>query len=305
VKIFNGTRWMRMLALAAAPALVAASARAQTYDAVTMDPMPRDTAAPASIEELAFTSGGERVNGLMYVAQGRGPHPTVILLHGYPGNERNLDLAQATRRAGVNVLFFDYRGSWGSGGTFSFTGAQADVAAAIRFVRSPENARKYRSDPRRVALLGHSMGGWLAMLGAAADTSIACTGALELGDMAQIGVQMNASAAADSEFTQYTRWLTEPGAPLHASAADLVSSLKTNGPRWTVVAHARELAGRTVLLLDNHHNENHAATAAALRQAGARLTADVWRTDHSFSDRRIELARAVVRWLRTGCGYGG
>lgn len=280
-----------------------AAAQAGASDPVTMDPAPRDTAAPAAIEELAFTSGGQRMNGLMYVAQGRGPHPTVILLHGYPGNERNLDLAQVLRRAGMDVLFFDYRGSWGSGGTFSFDGAQADVAAAIRFARAPESVRKYRIDPRRIALVGHSMGGWLAMLGAAADTSIACAGALELGDMAQIGVDMNASLASEAEFTQYTRWLTEPGAPLHASAADLVASLKQNGSRWTVAAHAPELGGRTLLLLDNDHNGNHARTAAALRQAGARLTADVWRTDHSFSDRRIELGRAVVGWLRSSCGY--
>jgi uncharacterized protein len=297
-------RSVRCLASLAAVALAAGGAAAQTYDPVTMDPASRDTAAPASIEELSFTSGDQRMNGLMYVARGRGPHPTVILLHGYPGNERNLDLAQAIRRAGVNVLFFDYRGSWGSGGTFSFAGAREDVAAAIRYVRAPESVRKYRGDPRRVALIGHSMGAWLAMLGAAADTSIACAGALELGDMARIGVAMNADTAADREFTGYTAWLTEPGAPLHARAADLVGELKANGSRWTVAANAPALAGRTLLLLDNHHNENHAATAAALRRAGARLTADVWRTDHSFSDRRIALAHAVVRWLRTGCGYG-
>ncbi|HEX8904287.1 MAG TPA: hypothetical protein VF771_05555, partial [Longimicrobiaceae bacterium] len=87
-----------------------AAAQAGAFDPVTMDPPARDTAAPPSLEELSFTSQGQRLNGLMYVARGRGPHPTVILLHGYPGNERNLDLAQALRRAGMNVLFFDYRG---------------------------------------------------------------------------------------------------------------------------------------------------------------------------------------------------
>jgi pimeloyl-ACP methyl ester carboxylesterase len=240
------------------------------------------------------------------VAGGRGPHPTVILLHGYPGNERNLDLAQALRRAGVNVLFFDYRGSWGSGGTFSFAGAREDAAAAVAFVRSPVNARKYRGDPRRAALIGHSMGGWLAMLGAAADTSIACAGALELGDMAQIGVGMNASPAVEAEFTGYTRWLTEPGAPLHADAGALVGELKAAAGRWTVASHAGELAGRTLLLLDNTHNQTHASTVAALRQAGARrLTEAVWPTDHSFSDRRIALAGEVVRWVRGECGWAG
>jgi uncharacterized protein len=45
--------------------------------------------------ELGILSHGARINGLMYLAAGSGPHPIVIFLHGYPGNERNLDLAQA------------------------------------------------------------------------------------------------------------------------------------------------------------------------------------------------------------------
>src|SRR5215203_345721 len=61
------------------------------FDPITMDPPVRDTVNPASMVELAFQSAGQRLNGLMYVASGPGPHPTVILLHGNPGNERNLD----------------------------------------------------------------------------------------------------------------------------------------------------------------------------------------------------------------------
>lgn len=47
----------------------------------------------------------------MYMAAGAGPHPTVLLLHGLPGNEQNVDLAQSIRRAGWNVLTLHYRGS--------------------------------------------------------------------------------------------------------------------------------------------------------------------------------------------------
>ena len=49
--------------------------------------------------------------GMMLGANGQGPHPTIVLLHGFPGNEKNLDLAQSLRRAGYNVLFFHYRGA--------------------------------------------------------------------------------------------------------------------------------------------------------------------------------------------------
>ena len=67
------------------------------------------------------------MNALLFVAGGKGPHPTVILMHGLPGNERNLDLAQAIRRAGWDVLTFTYRGAWGSPGDFSIANAMEDT----------------------------------------------------------------------------------------------------------------------------------------------------------------------------------
>ena len=135
------------------------SSSAKVYDPVTEDRPARDSSNPAKMAEIAFESGGERINGLLYVAAGAGPHPVVLLPHGNPGYERNLDLAQAIRRAGYTVLFFDYRGNWGSGGMFSRTHALEDVHAALRWVRSGAVARKFRINSSRVALVGHSMGG--------------------------------------------------------------------------------------------------------------------------------------------------
>lgn len=60
-----------------------------------------------------------RILSVLYTAGGEGTHPTVILLHGIPGCERNLDLAQAVRCAGGTLFrevtyptdhfFADYR----------------------------------------------------------------------------------------------------------------------------------------------------------------------------------------------------
>jgi pimeloyl-ACP methyl ester carboxylesterase len=283
---------------------IGAQSRAPAYDPVTMDPPTRDTANPPSREELAFTSHGSRLNGLMYTAQGAGPHPTVILLHGYPGVERNLDLAQAMRRAGINVLYFNYRGSWGSEGRFSFANAQEDVLSAIGYVRAPDVARRLRIDPTRIALVGHSMGGWLAFLGAAADPTIACVGGIEAADMTYIRGEPIPSRRTDSAFIVYANTLTAPGGPLHASSDSLLASLHANAEAWTLPRHAAELSGRTILLLDNNRNAGHAKFVASLKQAGAKhLTDEVWNTDHTFSDRRIALAHRVLEWLRTDCGY--
>ena len=117
-------------------------------------------------------SHGEKLLGVFYLAAGADRHPTLILMHGFPGFEQNLDLAQAIRRAGWNVLAVHYRGSWGVKGNFSYAHAIEDADAEVAFVRDPANAAKYHIDPNKVVLLGHSMGGFMVASAAAHDPKI-------------------------------------------------------------------------------------------------------------------------------------
>ena len=273
-------------------------------DPVTMDPPVRDSAFPARMAELALESGGARLNAILYVAAGRGPHPIVLLLHGNPGNERNLDLAQAIRRAGYSVLFFNYRGSWGSGGTFSRTHALEDVHAALRWARSGATAARFRVDTARTALVGHSMGGWLALMTAAADPNVKCVAGLDSRNTGTYARMLHSNRSADSAAIVATDSLTAPGGPYRAEGggAALVSEMKANADRWDLTAHAIALSGRPVLLVSSVLRADHDGLVTALTRAGARrLTALTWDTDHSFSDRRIALARTVVDWLRSSC----
>ena len=73
--------------------------------------------------ELFIDSHGHRIFGLylgpaLYRAEER--RPVVILCHGMPGQDKNLDLAHALRRAGYFAVTFSYRGVWGSHGEYSF-----------------------------------------------------------------------------------------------------------------------------------------------------------------------------------------
>ncbi len=135
------------------------------------DPAP-DAAHPPHSAQVLVPSHGLGMNGLFYLAGGAGPHPTVVLLHGLPGNEQNLDLAQAIRRAGWNVLTLHYRGAWGSPGRFSIQHALEDADAAVAFVRRPEIAGKFAIDPLRIAIAGHSLGGFAAAHHARADRQL-------------------------------------------------------------------------------------------------------------------------------------
>src|ERR1700721_3373775 len=110
--------------------------------------------SPASMKSFQIPSHGAFLDSFVCGAAGPGPHPAVVLLHGFPGNERNLDLAQDIRSAGWDVLYFDYRGSWGSPGDFSFTHAIEDTAAATAYLRQPAVATLLRLDSSRIVLIG-------------------------------------------------------------------------------------------------------------------------------------------------------
>ena len=151
-----------MVASAFAALVVAGPGLAQTLPAaVARDPAP-DKAHPAAMLAEPIPSHGDNLNAVFYAASGAGPHPTVLLLHGLPGNEQNLDLAQAMRRDGWNVLTLHYRGSWGSPGDFSFIHCIEDAASALAWLRDPASPVADRVDPQRIVVIGHSLGGFVA-----------------------------------------------------------------------------------------------------------------------------------------------
>lgn len=109
--------------------------------ALWLDP-PDDLIHPTRTLPQAIPSSGVNLNAVLYQAGGPGPHPTALLLHGLPGNEQNLDCAQALRRSRCNVLTIHYRGSWGNPGNFA--NCLSDAAAALEWLQDT-NCRGFRS----------------------------------------------------------------------------------------------------------------------------------------------------------------
>ena len=261
--------------------------------AIATDP-PRDTAYPARMEVLHIPSGGVAINGVAYLASGAGRHPTIVILHGLPGNEKNLDLAQAVRRAGWNAITVNYRGSWGSPGSFRFAHVLEDPAAVLAFLRDTANARRLGVDTSRLVLAGHSMGGWATAHVAARDHGLRGAILISAADIGRLGAMQRDTLAA---------FMADNMESLAGTSADIMAGeLVEHGAEWTFDKAAPGLARvRLLVLTSNDGLARHTdPLVAAIRAHGnTRLTTRHVATDHSWSDRRIALETAVLAWLAT------
>ena len=282
------------IAMILALAMISTPVSAIPYARAAIADPPRDAKFPAHNQQLLIPSHGVGMNALLFEASGKGPHRTVILTHGLPGNERNLDLAQAIRRAGWDVLTFTYRGAWGSPGDFSIGNAMEDTRAALDFARSPEGA-KYGIDGRHIVLAGHSMGGATAAMTAAGAEGL---DGLILIDAWNIAGGTSKGAVSRDEMIQA---FDDFGNSLHgASPESVADEVIARRSEWDLRTAASRLTGFPILTVTAKYGgaEENRATTAALRKANAHVTAIEMDTDHPFSDHRIALASTVIRWLQ-------
>lgn len=295
------SRWgteLRAFVLSLAAVIVAAPAFGQEIPApIAIDPA-ADAAHPAAMAPFQIMSHGAALNAVFYLAAGAGPHPTMLLLHGFPGNEQNLDLAQAVRRAGWNVLTLHYRGSWGSPGAFSFTHCAEDAAAALAFLRTPEAAAKYAIDPTRIVVAGHSMGGMMSARVAADDRKVVGAVLIDPADLGDIGRHL-----ADPTYrAAFLKNEVEGDMPPLAGTTEeaLLAELAARLPALDLALAVQSLADRPLLILGATRGIGEMgmnAAAAARKAGGQHVEALMMPTDHSFSDHRIALEIAILRWL--------
>lgn len=224
-----------------------------------------------------------------------------LFLHGFPGYEPNLDLAQALRRAGYNVLAVHYRGSWGVSGTFSFQHVIEDADTEVEWLTSTEVAAKYRVDPTRIIVIGHSMGGYAALSAAAHHTGVAAAISISGASLGHRFADWKPEDR-DKAIAQYAS---------HANPVDLLPLAGTSAnalggevfdhrDEWDFLKLAPALGKRPVLLLSANDGTgpNSEALFQFLKQAGNTHSAHVEvKTDHPFSDHRIALETSILDWL--------
>ena len=285
--------------------VVGLPALAVAPEPLASDPV-RDADHSPAINELTIPSDGSRMPGLIYVANGAGPHPTVVLLHGFPGNEKNLDLAQALRRAGFNVVFFHYRGAWGAEGDYRISQLPDDVAAVLAYLRDQDNAERLRVDTTRLSLLGHSLGGWTSLAAGSRDDDVVCVGAIAPADVGLWAAGLKVGDENAKRLAGYADSLFMlDGFDSEAMVDDLTSTDQAN---LAMTGFGEGLKGKSVFLITGDSDPvtpadtmTLPASEAYAKAGGMKLRTLIISGDHSFSWSRMDLTRQVLNWARSDC----
>ena len=164
-----------------------------------------------------------------------------------------------------------------------------DVSAMLAYVTQPANVTKFRIDTHHLVVIGHSMGGFLTVAALAQHPELKAGVVITEGNPSR-------------DFPDYFGPKPDPAdlAPLaDTSTAALLHEAKANVTAWSFPTFAAKIAPRPVLDISANDGlrPSNEALAAALKHAGSPVTSIHFDTDHAFSDHRIALQTAILKWL--------
>lgn len=142
----------------APPSAVAAPGDLMKWPDLLTRPRPAPTATIASGSDPLQVAD-------LWLPTGRGPHPTVLMVHGGCWQSEIADrtimnwISHDLQQRGIAVWNIDYRGIDRPGG--GYPGTFLDASAAADSLRS--HVKRYNLDLSRLTAVGHSAGGHLAL----------------------------------------------------------------------------------------------------------------------------------------------
>jgi dipeptidyl aminopeptidase/acylaminoacyl peptidase len=255
---------------------------------------------------VAFESRGADIHAIFYQTSSVKPLSTVILCHGFTGSNTDvLGLGETLMKGGFNALAFNYRGTWGSKGTFTIANSLEDVVSAINYVKFSSTIREFNIDPTGIAVLGWSYGGGMALLGSLNDPTIRKVAYIAGGNLSEVARMMKQSA----EFRQAILNMTDKGIVdsgfSSLLAEELFADVFSDMDKYDLVKHAEAISKKDVLIIGGWRDQENTIehhilplVRALQRHEAKQMQIEILDTDHSFANVRRQLAVRIISWLR-------
>lgn len=260
-----------------------------------------DPALRAGLHGVAIPGKQGRLVGRLFTAGGPGPHPAVLLCHGIPGTELNLDLARHLQRQGWHVLSFHYSGCWGSDGDYSFTSDLEDGRTALRWLLEDET---YGVDKKHVYVVGHSVGGFVAghlLMEFPELTGGVLLMPMDLGEVAEV------EGKHPEAFEKVRALMNESAAWLHGCTGEgLLQEVLDKEIEFSLTDKADLLIDKDIMVVDASRDDVVPAPLyidpfcdAIHSYHHKKLLRVCFNTDHSFNDQRLGVCDAVANFLKS------
>jgi len=244
-------------------------------------------------------AGGESLKLDANVPDGKGPFPTVILVHGggWRGGSKEVfitPLFKPLTEAGFTWFSINYR----LAPTNRYPAAVDDVVTAVRWVNA--HAQEYKVDKKRIALVGESAGGHLvAFVGARNGRELGIAAVVPYYAPCDLEALTTGDGKTDRAFTALGAFLgfTEPddqarrllreASPITHVAEDMPPFLLIHGTQDPVVPYNQSVLMRDRMKAAGASCELFSVEGGAHGMSG-------WEKDPKLQAHKTEL----VRWLK-------
>ncbi len=263
---------------------------------------------PADID---ITRESVLLKGKFYLAEGQGNFPTVVLLHGFPGNESDvLGIGLKLAQSGINALTFNYSGTYKSQGKISWDNMQSDIHSALKFLKQIANIKLYNIDTNRIYLGGWCNGGGMALTYAAYHPDIKVVFSIAPSDQTEFMKLYLSNPEIKKNTDKSFGDITYPKGHLRfdqgASPMEVAETgINQINQIYDLKKCAPLLATKDILLIGGWDDRQTTMEVfilplyRALQSAGSKsIRLMAFQDDHYFQKSRSELAHEVINWIK-------
>jgi uncharacterized protein len=266
----------------------------------------------AAPRDVTINNNGVLLKGKFYVCEGAGPFPTVLVLHGFPGNDIDvLGMGARLSEAGFNALAFNYSGSHQSQGETNFENSQKDIQAAFEFLDLPENIATYKIDKTRILFGGWCYGGGMALAYAASHPEITAVFSVAGNDHGEFLREYARNPEFQKMVDEMFAAMAAPSGPARFAKGALPKEIVESGldkldPIFDLRKSASILAKKDILLIGGWNDRQVTIEQFVLpfyraleKEQAKNVKIVAFQDDHYFKNSRAELAKTIIEWLKT------
>ena len=261
--------------------------------------------------DITINRSGVQLKGKFYIPEGAGTFPTVILMHGFPGNEIDvLGIGKKLSEVSINALTFNYSGTHKSEGEFNFVNTQKDIEAVFEFVHQSENIHKYKIDTTCIILGGYSYGGGMALTYAANHPEIREVFSIVGNDHGAFMKEYNRNPEMKKMIDQMFDELKAQTGTVRFGKGGIAKEIAEMkiielNPTYDLRNCAPLLVQKNILLIAGWDDNKSSIENIILplyrelkKEKAQNVKIVAFQDDHSLKNCRDELAQTIIEWLR-------